>query len=56
MASPSRYVAPIRLSWPAHSRSRRTNFWILPVEVLGSAPNSIATGTCRGRDARGKRR
>ena len=41
----TRYYAPlIRLSWPAHSRSRSTNFWILPVEVFGSGPNSIASG------------
>jgi transposase len=38
------YVAPIRLSQPAHSRSRSTNFWILPVDVLGSGPNSIVSG------------
>jgi len=24
----------MRLSWPAHSRLRRTYFWIFPVEVL----------------------
>src|SRR5918999_1897272 len=27
----------MRASWPAHSRSRSSNFWILPVEVLGSS-------------------
>ena len=42
--SPGRYVAPIRLSWPAHSRSRSTNFWTLPVEVFGSGPSSTASG------------
>jgi hypothetical protein len=35
-----RYTPPTWLSWPAHSRSRSTNFWILPVEVFGSGPNS----------------
>jgi hypothetical protein len=38
------YAPLIRLSWSAHSRSRSTNFWILPVEVFGSGPNSIASG------------
>ena len=32
---------------PAHSRSRSTNFWILPVEVFGRSPNSIAFGTLK---------
>ena len=35
---------PIRFSWPCHSRSRSTNFWILPVAVLGSSPNSRCFG------------
>jgi hypothetical protein len=39
-----RYPPLIRLSWPAHSRSRRMNFWIFPVEVFGSGPNAIASG------------
>jgi hypothetical protein len=34
----------MRVSRPAHSRSPRTNFWTLPVEVFGSGPNSIASG------------
>jgi hypothetical protein len=38
------YVVPTRVSRPPHSRSRRANFWTLPVEVLGSGPNSIASG------------
>ena len=37
-------AVPMRLSRSAHSRSRRTNFWILPVEVFGSGPNSIESG------------
>ena len=37
-------AAPIRLSCPAHSRSRSTNFCTLPVEVLGSGPNSTVSG------------
>jgi hypothetical protein len=37
-------AAPILPSCPAHSRSRRTNFWTLPVDVFGSGPNSIASG------------
>src|SRR5437879_2913888 len=36
----------MRLSWPAHSRSRSWNFWILPVDVLGnSGTNSTTSGT-----------
>src|SRR5262249_132285 len=27
--------------------SRRTNFWILPVEVFGSGPNTIVFGTLK---------
>ena len=27
----------IRLWWPAHSFSRSVNFWIFPVDVLGSS-------------------
>ncbi len=42
--APAPYAPLIRLSCPAHSRSRSTNFWILPVEVFGSGPNSIASG------------
>ena len=38
------YVVPTRVSRPVHSRSRRANFWTLPVEVFGSGPNSIASG------------
>lgn len=40
------WVQPLmRRSWPAHSCSRRANFWILPVEVFGSSSmNSIASG------------
>jgi len=34
----------IRLSCPPHSFSRRRNFWILPVEVLGRVANSTAFG------------
>ena len=34
----------MRFSRPAHSRSRSTNFWTLPVEVFGSSPNSTASG------------
>jgi len=29
---------------PAHSRSRKTNFWILPVEVFGSSPKATDLG------------
>src|SRR5262249_1836249 len=40
-----RYSPPIGLlSWLVHSRLRSTNFWILPVEVFGSGPNSIVSG------------
>ena len=38
------HTPPTCLSWPAHSRWRRTNFWILPVDVLGSGPKVIASG------------
>ena len=38
------YAAPIRFSCPAHSRSRSTNFWTLPVDVFGNGPNSISSG------------
>ena len=38
------YAAPIRVSCPAHSFSRSTNFCTLPVEVFGSGPNSTASG------------
>ena len=38
------YTLPIRLPCPAHSRSRSTNFWILPVEVFGSGSNAIESG------------
>jgi hypothetical protein len=35
----------MRASWPAHSRSRSSYFWTLPVEVRGSSStNSIAFG------------
>src|SRR2546425_1171757 len=34
----------IRFARPFHSLSRRTNFWTLPVEVLGRSPNSTAAG------------
>ena len=34
----------MRFSCPDHSRSRSTNFCTLPVEVFGSAQNSIASG------------
>src|SRR5689334_6319002 len=38
-------TAWIRFSSPAHSRSRRINFWILPVLVLGSEEtNSTVEG------------
>ena len=33
-----------RAPWPAHSRSRSTNFCTLPVDVFGSGPNSMASG------------
>src|SRR5689334_8160126 len=29
------------------ARSRRTNFWILPVEVFGSGPNTTVLGTLK---------
>src|SRR5262249_4787182 len=38
------YTPLIRLSCPAHSRSRSQNFWILPVEVFCSGPNSMVSG------------
>ena len=38
------YAAPIRVSCPAHSFSRSTYFCTLPVDVLGSGPNSTASG------------
>jgi cyclopropane-fatty-acyl-phospholipid synthase len=38
------YVVWTRVSRAADSRSRRANFWTLPVEVFGSGPNSIASG------------
>jgi Protein of unknown function (DUF664) len=38
------YTPPICVSWLAHSRWRSTNFWVLPVEVFGSGPNSTASG------------
>jgi urease accessory protein UreF len=34
----------MRFSRPFHSRSRRTNFCTLPVEVFGRSPNSIFLG------------
>src|SRR2546428_171245 len=34
----------IRLARPFHFLSRRTNFWTLPVDVLGRSPNSTAAG------------
>src|SRR5437867_3242779 len=34
----------IRFARPFHSRSRRTNFCTLPVEVFGRSPNSTAAG------------
>jgi hypothetical protein len=37
----------IRFVLPFHSRSRRTNFWIFPVEVLGRSPNSTAAGALK---------
>src|SRR3954451_16471336 len=42
--APQRSAHPIAFSRPAHSCSRRTNFWILPVDVRGSSPNSTAPG------------
>ena len=42
--APQRGAHPIAFSRPAHSRSRSTNFWILPVPVRGSSPNSTAAG------------
>src|SRR5205807_9555227 len=41
--SPARQL--IRFSRSPHSRLRSTNFCTLPVEVLGSSPNSTALGT-----------
>src|SRR5262249_18794045 len=38
------YTPLIRLSCPAHSRSRSLNFWTLPVEVFGSGPNLMGAG------------
>ena len=39
----------IRRSRPSHSRSRSTNFWILPVEVLGRLSTiSISSGALNG--------
>ena len=35
---------PILRSWPAHSLSRSSDFWILPVAVLGSLVISTAAG------------
>src|SRR5712691_5412433 len=37
----------IRFSRPFHSRSRRTNFWILPVDVFGRSPNSTKAGALK---------
>src|SRR5206468_13017871 len=37
----------IRFSRPFHSRSRRTNFWIFPVDVLGRSPNATAAGALK---------
>ena len=37
-------VPPTCASWSAHSRWRSTNFWVLPVDVFGSGPNSIESG------------
>src|SRR5437660_11507016 len=31
----------------ALARSRKTNFWILPVEVFGKGPNSTVRGTLK---------
>jgi len=41
---PECYTPPTCVSWSAHSRWRSTNFWVLPVDVFGSGPNSIASG------------
>src|SRR3712207_7970557 len=38
---------PICFSCPAHSFSRKTNFWTLPVEVLGRSVNSTASGALK---------
>jgi monoterpene epsilon-lactone hydrolase len=38
------YTPPSRVSWAAHSCWRSTNFWVLPVDVFGSGPNSIESG------------
>ncbi len=32
-------------AYMSRARSRSTNFWILPVEVLGSGPNTTVFGT-----------
>ena len=41
---PECYTPPTCVSWSAHSRWRSTNFWVLPVDVFGSGPNSIESG------------
>ena len=37
----------MRFVLPPHSLSRRTNFWIFPVDVLGRSPNSTAAGALK---------
>jgi cytochrome P450 len=43
-AGTPRQAQPIAFSRPAHSCSRRTNFWTFPVPVRGSSQNSTAAG------------
>ena len=41
------FLQLIRCCLPAHSLSRRAYFWILPVDVLGSSPNSTIFGALK---------
>jgi len=49
--TPRRHVAQLRVAGKSSCyarrlvRSRSTNFWILPVDVLGNAPKTTVRGT-----------
>ena len=47
-------MAQVSIAAAERAFSRSRNFWILPVEVLGSSPNTTARGTADGRGGRGR--